>query len=219
MKHALQNISLPLTVFILLVSCNSNNTNAKNNIGINNTESLKPSAPYHLDIPTGWTTEQMLFPIDFAPQITYTGIEDLRFTHGWGDVASDEHWTYAFLWWLDGKPLIDANILQENLNAYYSGLVKRNIIQRTIPAFKVVPTIATITKAPTMQGDTATYSGTIKMLDYIAQVPIILNCLVHIKNCTTKNNTAVFFEISPKPHEHAIWQQLNKLNDDIKCSE
>jgi hypothetical protein len=218
MKQTTNNVFLFFIVWILACSCN-NSTDTKAKTAITNTDSAKSATSYHLDIPAGWTTEQMSFPIDFAPQITYTGIEDLRFAHGWEDIASDEHWTYAFLWWLDGKPLIDEKILQENLTAYYSGLVKRNVIQRTIPAFKVVPTIATITKAATAQGDTATYNGTIKMLDYIAQEPITLNCLVHIKNCAAKNNTAVFFEISPKPYEHSIWQQMNKLNDDIKCSE
>lgn len=218
MKHAFKNILSAISVIMLFQCCNDNSS-ANNKTATANADSAKSSAPYHLDVPAGWTTEKIFFPIDFAPQINYTGIEDLRFAKGWEDVASDEHWTYAFLWWIDGKPLIDENVLQEDLTAYYSGLVKRNIAQRTIPVFKVVPTSVTITKAPTMQGDTATYRGTIKMLDYIAQSPITLNCFVHIKNCTAQNNTAIFFEISPKPHNHAIWRQLNNLNDNIKCGE
>ena len=56
---------------------------------------------YKLDVPAGWNVERIPFPIDFAPGINYTGVEDLRFTPGWEDLTSEEHWSYAFLWWLD----------------------------------------------------------------------------------------------------------------------
>ncbi len=61
-------------------------------------------APYHLSIPKDWTIERFLITISFAPQISYKGVEDIRFTPGWGKVDSDEYWTYAFLWYLDAHP-------------------------------------------------------------------------------------------------------------------
>ncbi|MGH2566055.1 MAG: hypothetical protein ACRDE5_16170, partial [Ginsengibacter sp.] len=78
------------------------------------------TAPYDFAVPTGWTTEHFSLPPDFAAQIPYKGVEDLRFTPGWGDTTSAEHWTYAFLWWLDGIAKIDESILEQNLKQYYS---------------------------------------------------------------------------------------------------
>ena len=63
----------------------------------------KWEAPYELPVPKGWTIERFLIPISFAPQISYTGVEDIRFAPGWANAGSDEYWTYAFLWWLEGN--------------------------------------------------------------------------------------------------------------------
>jgi hypothetical protein len=173
-------------------------------------------APYTLTIPTGWDTEHFPLPPDFAPRMTYKGVEDLRFAPGWGDSTSNGYWSYTYLWWLDGKPKIDANSLQTNLKEYYSGLVGRNITSRKIPSGKVVPTEVMIKKIKTATGDIETYSGNIQMLDYMTQHRIVLNTFIHVKDCGQKH-TAVFVEISPKPFSHAIWQQFYKIAEGFQC--
>jgi len=175
--------------------------------------------PYDLTIPKGWSIERFSLPPDFAPQITYKGVEDLRFTPGWGDTLSEEHWTYSFLWWFDGSAKINADSLQETLKEYYTGLVGRNIISRNIPASKIVPTIAAIKKIKTEANDIETFSGTISMLDYHNQKPIRLNCMVHVKNSKAINHTAVYFEISPQPLSHLIWQKLNEIDESFRLKD
>ena len=200
-------------LFILVYSCG--NSENKNDDNKSPTKDPGNEISNKLPVPDGWTIEQIIFPIDFAPQINYKGLEDLRFAKGWEDISSDEHWCYAFLWHLDGKPEINENILQQNLTDYFSGLVKRNIISRTIPSFKVVPTVAKINTITTAANDAATFSGTINILDYIAQTPIILNVVIHIKNCGEKDKTIIFFEVSPQPSAHKIWETLDGLNNSI----
>ena len=170
-------------------------------------------APYNLLIPKGWTTEHFTLPPDFAPQLTYKGIEDLRFTPGWGDSKSDEHWTYSFLWWLDGSPKIDASILQTNLKAYYEGLVARNI-----PADKIIPTTTNVKKIITGAGDVQTFTATINMLDYHTRQPQVLNCLIHVKECNTQKHTAIYFEVSPKPFAHPLWKKMDFIGDGFECA-
>lgn len=152
--------------------------------------------PYTLIMPTGWTSERFPIPIDFAPQIPYKGVEELRFAPGWGKRSSADYWSYTYVWWIEGSPTITATDLQDNLKAYYAGLVGRNSTSRNGLPSKVVPTTTLIKKVKTV-GDEAVYSGTIKMLDYIGQAPITLNCLIHIKSYKEQKHTAVFVEISP----------------------
>lgn len=216
-SNMLSNFVPVAALFIMLSSCDNNKDNKTGNDNIATIDSTKTPAAYALPIPAGWTTERIFFPIDFAPQIQYNGVEDLRFTKGWEDISSEEHWSYAFLWWLDGKPVITDTSLKKNLTDYYTGLVKRNITARSIPAFKVVPTVAKINTATTESGDIATFTGTVNMLDYIAQTPIKLNCIIHMKDCGREDNTALFFEVSPQQSTHAIWQTLNELNKNIVC--
>lgn len=174
--------------------------------------------PYNLIVPDNWDVERFPLPPGFAPPVTYKGVEDLRFTPGWADSTSAEYWSYAYLWWLDGNPKIDAGSLQENLKAYYTGLVGQNITGRKIPENKVVPTNVTVKKVKATETDSETYRGEIRMLDYMTRQPIVLNALIHLRNCELKKHTAVFIEISPKPFAHPIWQQFNKMEQAFQCN-
>ena len=177
----------------------------------------KWEAPYHLPVPKGWTIERFLIPINFAPSIAYKGVEDIRFTSGWGDAKSDEYWTYAFLWYLDGAPITDAGIIATNLKAYYTGLVEINREGYKVPVEKIIPVVTSFSESKTDKGDLKTYRGTITMLDYMQQQPITLNCIAHLKTCTDDNKTIIFYELSPKPLDHKNWVGLNQLWLDFKC--
>jgi hypothetical protein len=172
-------------------------------------------APYDLGTPQGWDVERFLIPILFAPQIPYKGVEDIRFTPGWAKAQTNEYWSYAFLWYLDGAPKTNAKIIKNNLKAYYSGLVES--MQGDIPADQLVPVKTKIKKVKTEKGDLKTFRGTIYMLDYMAKKPITLNCIVRLKSCAGQNNTFIFYEISPKPYGDKVWQSLHQLWTEFSC--
>lgn len=173
--------------------------------------------PYTLPVPKGWGVEHFALPPEFAHAMTYKGIEDIRFAPGWGDSTSAEYWSYTYLWWLEGTPAIDAKNLQENLGLYYSGLVNRNVAERKIPENKQVLTTATIKKIKTMTDDLQTFSGSIRMLDYMTQRPIILYTIIHVKDCHTANHKAILIEISPRPYTHPIWKEFDKIEKSFSC--
>lgn len=168
--------------------------------------------PYKLDTPEGWDTERFSLPPDFALQLSYKGVEDIRFAPGWANIKSEEHWAYCFLWWLEGSPKIDAANLQANLKAYYDGLVGRNV-----PAGTALTTTVVMKKVTTSPGDAETFSGTINMLDYHTKQPMILNCMIHVKMCNSDKHTPVFFELSPRPVTHAVWKKMNQISDSFEC--
>lgn len=175
-------------------------------------------APYTLSKPKGWDVERFLIPISFAPEIKYKGVEDMRFTPGWGNSKSDEYWSYAFLWYLEGSIKTNAKIVEQYLKAYYTGLVRSNIETRNIPAEKLFTVKTEIRKVNTYKGDSKTFRGTIYMLDYIEQKPIILNCIVHLKYCKGQYKTFLFHEITPKSYNDIVWQSLNQLWADFNCN-
>jgi hypothetical protein len=177
----------------------------------------KWEAPYYLPIPKDWAIERFLIPISFAPQITYSGVEDIRFAPGWGKVGSEEYWTYAFLWYLNGAPETDEKIIAGNLEAYYTGLIKINTDSTRAGTEKPGPVIAIFEKTATYKGDVDTYTGSIEMTDYMQQKPVILNCIVHLKTCPEHNKTILFYELSPKPFTHINWSVLNQLWSDFRC--
>lgn len=175
----------------------------------------KWEAPYALPTPKDWSIERFPIPISFAPQIPYKGVEDIRFAPGWAKAQTEEYWSYAFLWYVDGKVKIDAEIINRNIKNYYAGLIAAN--GRTIPVEKLIPVETSFREVRKDKDDLKTYIGTIKMLDYMAQKPITLNCKVHVKSCIGENNMFIFYELSPQPLSHNIWLSLDQLWIDFKC--
>ena len=105
-----------------------------------------------------------------------------------------------------------AEKLATHLQDYYNGLVGRNIAPRKIPKEKVVPVKVELKATSTSPGDKATFSGTVAMLDYLTQTPMILHVVIHWKDLHVPDRSAVFFEVSPRPQDHRVWTQLNALN-------
>lgn len=176
-------------------------------------------APYHLAIPANWTIERFLIPISFAPKIPYTGVEDIRFAPGWGNVESEEYWSYAFLWYLDDTPKISSAIIANNLKAYYTGLIHINTDTAKLKAIS-----ETLRQVKTSfreivadKEDLKTFSGTVEMLDYMQLKPITLNCIVHMRTCTQENKTVLFYQLSPQPYSSKIWSSFNQLWLDFTC--
>ena len=177
----------------------------------------KWQAPYVLDTIKGWDVERFLIPISFAPSIPYKGVEDIRFTPGWAKKTTNEYWSYAFLWYLYGTPTFDAKTIENNLKAYYTGLIKVNSDSAKI-AEKLFPVTATIRPRSTEKGDMKTFEGSVNMLDYMSQKPIGLNFVIHVKTCERKDKTFVFHEISPMPYSDEVWKRLHDLWVNFKCT-
>ena len=201
-----------LLAVVLLLFLKSSGQNAKEEF-----DGKKWEAPYVLDTLKGWDVERFLMPISFAPSISYKGIEDIRFTPGWAKKTTDEYWSYAFLWYLDGTPAFDANTIEKNLKAYYTGLIKVNTDSSKI-ADKLFPVTSSIKSRSTEKGDLKTFEGSVTMLDYMSQQPITLNFVIHIASCAGKDKTFVFHEISARPYSDEVWIRLHQLWVNFKCN-
>lgn len=90
--------------------------------GVARTEgpAVKPSFTWPL--PGGWKAETIPFPLEFAPDVRHTGVEELRFSPGFGDPAAPDNWTYALAWVLEDKASFTAETLERELPAYFKGL-------------------------------------------------------------------------------------------------
>jgi hypothetical protein len=169
-----------------------------------------------LPTPEHWDAETFPFPIEFAPAIPYEGAEIIRFTPGWGDVKSEQLWSYCFVWWIKEDSKLDAASLTRDLQLYYQGLVGRNIISRKIDSTKVVPVVAAFHHAGPKQS--ADFVGTVSMLDYLSQRPITLNVTVQTRTCADQKKKAVFFSISPQPFNHQLWKDFEGIWKGFQCT-
>lgn len=201
---------LLLFTCISIISCSQNSTTKTNKPG--------PVASYTLPFPQGWDTEIFSLPAAFAPSITYKGVEDIRFAPGWAKAGNNEYWTYGFLWSLEDSVEINAKIIERNLKAYYTGLISSNTQKTKILSGSIPETKTTFDKIETAEGDAATFSGTIRMLDYMKQEPITLNCIVHLKHCSQQKNIYLFHELSPKPFTDSVWRSVRQIWMGFACN-
>lgn len=176
-------------------------------------------APYFLEMPKGWDIERFLIPIEFAPSIPYKGVEDIRFTPGWSKKETDEYWSYAFLWYLDGPQTFDPPTISKNLRDYYTGLLNINVDKDKVAADKLAPTKVSIKTRMVEKGDVQTFEGNISMADFMTLQPIELNVIIHVRSCEGQNKTFVFHEVSPKPYGHEVWKSLSQLWTGFKCTQ
>jgi hypothetical protein len=81
------------------------------------------SAPL-LAAPEGWQTERIPFPLDFAPELDFRGVEDLAFAPGMFTKGADGYFSYALAIELEGEHVIDAPFVEHFFTTYYRGLCK-----------------------------------------------------------------------------------------------
>src|SRR5882757_10892368 len=89
-------------------------------------KALCQQTEYTLPQPDKWGKEKIPFPIEFAPSIPFKGMEEIRFTPGWGDNKSEDYWSYTFVWFVEGVPVITQDSLKKYLTQYYTGLYFTN---------------------------------------------------------------------------------------------
>ncbi len=175
---------------------------------------LAQSEEVLLTIEEPWRSERLEFPIAFAPSIDYKGIEEVRFAKGWGKPDSEEFWTYTFLWYLDEDPNITALAIQNDIEAYFNGLMtlvgKGNGLT-DIPKANVV-------FVPENDNEKS-FIGKAKVFDAFFTKGIQeLNIKAVSDYCSVTKKYTVLFTFSPKEFDHSIWQTLDNIHLSTDCN-
>jgi hypothetical protein len=180
-------------------------------------EHIQPAFVY--TAPEKWGPETILFPIDFAAALPYKGFEELRFAPGWGAANSNEKWAYTILWWLDDVYRFNETVLQQDIETYFTGLTKRRAVADKLEMTAFVPVKAQVQKIKTLAGDIASYTASASIFDsQVTKKPAMLYFKIHVKDCPGKTRTIVLFEVAGNPVTAVVWQQLDKINTDFRCS-
>jgi len=168
---------------------------------------------YLLEAPDTWRKELLTLPLGFAPELAYEGIEDVRFSKGWGDINSEEFFTYTFVWYLDKNPELTSTKIENELAIYFDGLMNAVGQGRKIPKEKITPTLAVFID------DTSTnsFKGRVKIFDvFFTKKVITLNVKITTNYCNTTKKYSTYFEFSPQSFEHKLWNILHAIK--IPCN-
>ena len=163
-----------------------------------------------LKTPDTWRKEFIEFPLSFAPTIDFVGVEDIRFSSGWGDSESEEFWMYAFVWYLDQDPKLSVEKLNNVMRVYFDGIM--NLVADSTDS--VTPASASFTRT------TSGYQGTIKTYDaFFAKKEMTLHVQVEDVPCSKTGKFVSLFKLSLQPPSDPLWSKFDEVKLNIHCDD
>lgn len=169
-------------------------------------------APFDWPIHDGWKGETIPFPLGFAPDLPYRGVEELRFAPGFFDADSSHVWSYVFVWVIE-PPLPDATAIERDLAVYFEGLA------RAVSEGKHDLSGVAFTAA--IDGDEATgFTGTAAAFDaFKTGRPLTLHLRAAAAPCPTSGQRALVVRLSPRPpaEDDAVWKDLDAVAAEFRC--
>ena len=173
--------------------------------------------PFHMPTPKDWRTETIPFPLDFAPELDYEGIEELRFSPGMFAENKLDFWSYAFVWWVPEETSFDTERLQSDLDLYFRGLNKAVAKAREFELGKAVVEIQ-LQPVDASSEERRQWKGIARTFDVFAtRRPIKLNVRIDISECPEQGYLVAFFQLSPQPVHHNIWDVLDGIREGFRC--
>ena len=179
------------------------------------------SPKYKLTVPEGWKSEVIVLPPVFAKEMTWKGIEDIRFAPGMFKANSDSFFSYTILFWLPGKQNVDAKSLQREFLRYYQGLAK------AVSAGKIsgeefdvkFHPVKSKAKPEMRDGDPVrSFVGEMKWVEpFVTRKKQTLYLDVQSWYCAKAKRQVVFICVSPQEKKAAIWQQMHKIRAGFRC--
>jgi glycine betaine/choline ABC-type transport system substrate-binding protein len=169
----------------------------------------------------GWRKETMAFPLEFAKDLGFSGVEEIRFAPGMFKPDIDGYWSYAFAWWLDGRPTLGAAELERSLTRYFAGLITA-VAKDKGYAIDRARFSASIRALPRSSGklghEVHAFAGTVESYDAFATgKPIVLNLDVWVWDCADSGKRVAMVLASPKPASAPIWKALHARRDEFIC--
>ena len=167
-----------------------------------------------LTAPEGWRSEIIPFPLSFAPEIEFEGIEEIQFAPGWSDPESVEFWAYSFVWYIEKELPMTEQLLTESFNYYYDGLMTAVAENQkdSVPAPQFDDALCLFVK--TENG----FTGKMRVFDaFFLKDYITLNIKVRESFCLPTDKQIVIFDISPKSLDDELWRIFDNVNLNAPC--
>jgi hypothetical protein len=172
--------------------------------------------PYRVPTPQGWGKETIPLPPEFAPGMSWKGVEELRFAPGMFKPDSDTFFSYALLFWLPAGQKTDPRTMETELLTYYRGLARAvsGGKGREVDVGAFTLTIKDADKPEKRPGGepVAAFVGELKWVDPFATgKPQTLRLEIHTWPSEKHRHHCVFVCASPHPEAAAVWKALREI--------
>ena len=177
--------------------------------------------PYALPAPEGWGKERMEFPLSFAKDLDYKGLEELRFAPGMFKAEAADYFSYAFMMWIDGKMSFEPKSLEKDLLKYYKGLcatVARGK-KLDLDLSKISVKVTKQDKKGSLGGEDADFfHAQIDWYDpFVTGKPLTLHLEMWGRAADGQKRSCLFACASPKEKSAPVWEALRKIQAGFTC--
>jgi len=165
--------------------------------------------------PAGWTFERFNLPPVFAPNFSFTGAEELRFSPGMFDKKSNLYFTYAFAAQLNNRTSISKEEIKNYLFDYFKGLCSQTAKDRklTVDTSKIN---VLIEKKNTVPHKDEIYNALLHVFGVFADgAPVQLNMEIKVLTNKTTGQVYLVFIASPLSKTDAVWEQLHTIQQNF----
>ncbi len=166
--------------------------------------------------PANWEFERFALPPVFAPEFSYTGAEELRFSPGMFKRDSTDYFTYAFVAQLDNITSISQDEIRRYLLDYFKGLCSSTARDRKL----VVDTSkisADVDKKKNARHNEIIYNAQLNVFGVFADgAPVKLNMEIKVLRNVEAKKVYLVFIASPQEKTGKIWNALYKIQKDFK---
>jgi hypothetical protein len=165
--------------------------------------------------PDDWRKESFSFPLAFAPTIPYEGTEHVRFSPTWPRFASENGFSYVFVWDLKEVPVTTED-LEDYLEAYFNGLMKgvapaRELQERPAGASAAIHPMTAI------PGWTQSFGAELRTWNAFSKgEPLLLQGEIAQRTCG-ENRMQIFFAFSKAKRDRPIWEALRTARQATPC--
>ena len=169
-------------------------------------------------VPDGWLEETIPFPLAFAPDIRFTGTEELRFSPGFFKAGAPDHWSYAFAWLLRGSPALDLADLSGILTDYWTGLCTAVSGERfSFDRRRFAVHLRRGAAAARVDHLAAQLAGTASIYDPFATgEPVTLRLRIDVWDCSRRRRRIMLLAASPS-RRRAVWAAVESCREGFRC--
>lgn len=175
--------------------------------------------PFQVPAPERWAKETIPLPPDFAPEMKWKGVEELRFAPRWMKADSATFFSYALLFWLPGDQKTDAPTLESQLLVYYRGLAKAVSESKgqliDLASFTMTVKADSTKPAKRESGEEVkAFDGELKWIEpFTTGKEQTLHMEIHTWSSAEPGGRCVFICASPQPQTAEVWKSLRGIRE------
>jgi len=167
--------------------------------------------PQLLKEPANWAFERFPLPPEFAPDIPYKGVEELRFSPGMFNKDSATYFTYAFVAQLDNVTTVSQNNIRDYLLKYFKGLCNSTAKNRKLVIDTSQIAVSTEKKKGAAVNENI-YNASVNLFGVFTDgAAVKLNMEVKVFMNTPAKRIYLLFIASPREKTDVLWKNLYEI--------